>query len=242
MLVLNLGCGTRTSPNPHVINVDWSIYLRIRRNRLLRMAAPIFVRGERRERYEQLPDNILVHDLSKGIPFPTASIDVVYHSHLLEHLDRDVARTFMREVFRVLRSGGIHRIVVPDFELVSRAYLAHIQLAQDDVDQARAHDTYIAEIIEQLVRSEGYGTARQGPLRRRIENALLGDARKRGEAHRWMYDRISLRVLLEDSGFRSICVCSAETSRIPNWPAYSLDTNADGSVYKPRSLYMEALK
>ena len=32
MLILNLGCGTKVSDDPAVVNIDWSIMLRIRRN------------------------------------------------------------------------------------------------------------------------------------------------------------------------------------------------------------------
>jgi hypothetical protein len=35
----------------------------------------------------------MVHDISRGLPFPPDTIDVVYHSHLFEHLDRSAART-----------------------------------------------------------------------------------------------------------------------------------------------------
>ena len=88
---------------------------------------PLIFRGERMERFNSLPDNIMVHNLAKGIPFDSESIDVVYHSHMLEHLDRDIADKFLIEVKRVLNLGGIHRIVVPDLEKACIAYIAHIQ-------------------------------------------------------------------------------------------------------------------
>jgi SAM-dependent methyltransferase len=116
MNVLNLGCGTKVSSHPNVTNIDWSIYLRLRKNPVLRRITPLIVSGERRRRFLSLPDNILVHDLARGIPFPDQSIDAVYHSHTLEHLDRATAKRFLSEVLRVLKPGGIHRIVVPDLE------------------------------------------------------------------------------------------------------------------------------
>ena len=57
----------------------------------------------------------MVHDLSKGIPFDDNSVDVVYHSHLLEHIDRKNVPTFLKEIRRVLKPRGIHRIVVRIF-------------------------------------------------------------------------------------------------------------------------------
>jgi SAM-dependent methyltransferase len=116
MRILNLGCGTKTSSKPEVTNIDWSIYLRVRRNPLLAAVVPLLLRGERFDRFKSLPDNIMVHNLARGLPFDSDSIDVVYHSHLLEHFDREPARAFLREVRRVLKPGGIQRIVVPDME------------------------------------------------------------------------------------------------------------------------------
>ena len=53
---------------------------------------PFVVRGERLQRFRALPDNILVHDLSKSLPFSADSVDAVYHSHLLEHHTRGPKR------------------------------------------------------------------------------------------------------------------------------------------------------
>jgi hypothetical protein len=69
---------------------------------------------------------------------------------------------------------------------------------------------------------------------------LLGDARKRGEAHRWMYDRFNLGALLRSVGYKNVRVMTADTSQIEGWQQYYLDQNPDGSTYKADSLYMEA--
>lgn len=65
--------------------------------------------------------------------------------------------------------------------------------------------------------------------------------RDSGEIHRWMYDRFSLRHLLEQAGFVEVTVCNADQSRIPNFASYSLDV-VEGMVRKPDSLFMEAIK
>jgi SAM-dependent methyltransferase len=201
---------------------------------------PLFVRGERLERFRSLPDNILVHNLAKGIPFNTDSVDVVYHSHLLEHLDKDVAAKFLIEIKRVLKPGGIHRIVVPDFEKACRAYIAHIESCDKQPIESRNHDSYIALLLEQSVRKEAFGTSQQKSLRRFFENLILGDARRRGETHQWMYDRINLKALLIDLGYKEVRVQDYNTSLIPNWTEYGLDIDENGNQYKPESLYVEA--
>lgn len=70
----------------------------------------------------------------------------------------------------------------------------------------------------------------------------IGRFRQSGEVHQWMYDRYSLALLLKECGFEQIVQRSATESYIPNWSSFNLDTEPDGSIYKPDSLYMEAIK
>jgi SAM-dependent methyltransferase len=233
--ILNLGCGYKTSSAPEVTNVDWGTYQRLAKNPVLRRVAPHVIGAERAERLRMFGDNILVHDLSKGIPAEDASVDAVYHSHLLEHLDRDVAGEFMREVKRVLRPGGIQRISVPDLERYVRAYLEDLEREDGD------HDAYVAPILEQSVRRESHGTSLQARPRRIVENLILGDARKRGETHQWMYDFKNLSALLVRNGFRDPRRMSFDESAIPGWNEYGLDRDEAGGEYKPESLYIEAV-
>ena len=241
MKILNLGCGTKASSSDDVINIDWSIQLRIKRSRFFRLFSPMILRGERLKAFQGLPDNILVHDLSKGIPFPDSSVDAVYHSHTLEHLDRNIVPKFFKEVRRVLKDGGIHRIVVPDLERICVAYCGHLAECEENHEEVARHDKYVESLLEQSVRKEAYGTSTQRPLRRFIENVLLGDARKRGHTHQWMWDRFNLHHALHEAGFRDIAVKSFSESAIVGWHSYGLDLDGS-SGYKPGSLYMEARK
>jgi SAM-dependent methyltransferase len=184
----------------------------------------------------------MVHNLAKGIPFDSNSVDVVYHSHVLEHLDRDVAKSFLAEVYRVLKPRGTQRIVVPDFEVICRNYISHIDMCDSNSQEIHQHDSYISEVLEQSVRREAYSTSKKEPLRRLVENNILGDARKRGETHQWMYDRINLKQLLIEVGFTNTSNEKFNTSTIPDWSNYALDLDKDGNQYKPNSLYIEATK
>ena len=242
MKILNLGCGIKASSSPDVTNIDWAIYLRFRRNRLLRTIVPLWLKGERLDHFNSLPDNIVVYNLAKGIPYESNSLDVVYHSHMLETLDRDIASIFLMEVRRVLKPGGIQRIVAKDLEKTCRDYLSHILISDNNFAEASKHDFYIAAIIEESIRRESYGTSQQKPLIRFIENAILGDARRRGETRQWFYDRINLSALLVSLGYNYPQLQSYNTSLIPNWNEYGLDLDENGNEYKPESFYMEAQK
>lgn len=66
--------------------------------------------------------------------------------------------------------------------------------------------------------------------------------RRSGEIHRWMYDRFSLGRALVDAGFSLPQQVGPAESSIPRWVEYNLDTEPDGSTYKPDSIYMEATR
>ena len=239
MRILNLGCGARICPA--AINIDWSFYLRLKQEKWGWALARSLLRVMRLADLKDLPKNIMIHDLSKGIPFPDNSIDVVYHSHLLEHLERHAAPRFLLEVKRVLKPGGVQRIVLPDFEKLCRDYIAHCDDGVEGIEECARHENYIAAVIEQCVRREAYETSQREGWRRRLENLFLGDARKRGETHQWMYDRTTITTLLREAGFRDIRVESYNSSRINEWDAIGLDLDANGKEYIPRSLYVECL-
>ena len=69
---------------------------------------------------------------------------------------------------------------------------------------------------------------------------LLGDARKRGETHQWMWDRVNLAAALDQAGFTGAEVVNFRTSTIPDWSSTGLDQEPDGTEYRPGSLYVEA--
>jgi SAM-dependent methyltransferase len=272
---LNLGCGNRF--HPEWTNIDASY----------------------------VDPHVQIHDVRKGLPFSDETFDVVYHSHLLEHLPREAALPFSRECYRVLKRGGIIRVAVPDLERIARLYLQTLDKAL--LGHAESRNDYIwamLELYDQAVREKPGGAmleylkqnpipnesmvyARLGEEARQIvarlrhndngkqrdslgwewrdhlyrlrdrmgaalvrrllgpydyEALMLGRFRLSGEIHQWMYDRYSLTVLLEHSGFRTPRERTAVDSAIENWAQFSLDTDSNGSVYKPDSVYVEAIK
>jgi predicted SAM-dependent methyltransferase len=70
----------------------------------------------------------------------------------------------------------------------------------------------------------------------------IGRFRQSGEVHYWMYDRYSLSSLLKQCGLENIIQRTATESYIPDWVDWQLDTEPDGTVYKPDSLFVEAIK
>jgi ubiquinone/menaquinone biosynthesis C-methylase UbiE len=69
----------------------------------------------------------------------------------------------------------------------------------------------------------------------------MGIFRSGGEIHQWMYDRYSLKRLLEKAGFVHVKICAANESCITEFENYYLDV-VNGKVRKPDSIYVEAYK
>lgn len=67
-------------------------------------------------------------NLARGLPFPSASVDRIYSSHLLEHLTFEQGEDLLLECKRVLKPGGEISVCVPNAKLFVEAYLGSVSL------------------------------------------------------------------------------------------------------------------
>ncbi len=145
-------------------------------------------------------------DARKPLPFDDASVDVIYHSHLLEHLGRVEAHRFVLECFRILRPGGTMRVVVPDLEGIARAYLSALDEVRKGEDETLYEWTRL-ELIDQLVREKSGGEMaeylkRLDPGRARLVRTRAGTeidghidlARRKGAFQRLTLGKIARRL------------------------------------------------
>ena len=114
------------------------------------------------------PD-VIQYDLSRGIPLPDASCEVVYHAAVLEHMRREDALSFLRECHRILKPGGIVRVGVPDLEKLCQLYLSKLRAAlEGDAAAVHDYDWIMLELYDQTVREKSGGGMidflRQNPL------------------------------------------------------------------------------
>lgn len=242
--MLNLGCGSRMDWQWN--NVDCSPLARLAHHPWVAAVAHRlgWLSEDRYQRLGRIDPGIVLWDLRKGIPFPDRTFDVVYHSHLVEHLDREDSPAFVAECLRVLRPGGTLRIVAPDLRTLVRRYDASLAAldAEGPSDAALVgHQESVEAIFEQMVRREAAMTGRQRPLVRFLERRLR-DARSSGEVHRWMYDAYSLRALLSAAGFVETTEAGYRESRVPGWGEFLLDNEEDGREARPGSAYVEGTR
>jgi len=121
---LNLACGDHFVENTEWINIDWAP-----KNKTVQQA-----------------------NLLESLDFPDNNFTLVYTSHFLEHIPRKDVADVVKEIYRVLKFGGIIRIVVPDFEEMCREYIS--KLDEGDFEKA---SFVTVEILDQLVRQKSGG-------------------------------------------------------------------------------------
>lgn len=102
---------------------------------------------------------VIKHNFLKGIPLESNSSDIVYHSHVIEHLPKTQAQPFINECHRVLKPGGIIRIATPNLEGIVKTYLEKLEktIAEQDIDSADEYDWILLELLDQTVRSSSGG-------------------------------------------------------------------------------------
>jgi predicted SAM-dependent methyltransferase len=98
-------------------------------------------------------------NLLKGIPYPTNQFDVVYHSQVLEHFPKDAAPDFIAECYRILKPGGILRIVLPDLQNIITEYQKQLAILKENpTPEAQAnYDWIMLELFDQTVRNSTGG-------------------------------------------------------------------------------------
>jgi predicted SAM-dependent methyltransferase len=70
-------------------------------------------------------NDTLALDLRRGLPLADCSVQRAFAEHVIEHLHfRDEAPFVLGELLRVLEPGGVARIIVPDLELYTQAYVS----------------------------------------------------------------------------------------------------------------------
>ena len=159
----------------------------------------------------------------RGIGDQTA--EIVYASHLFEHITLKGRTVFLREAFRVLKPGGVIRLVVPDLELHARNYI-------HDLDQGNT------KANEQFLWSLNLHREGQYPSGKKIHQ-FLGYLQGYPHQHKYMYDQYSLSELLTKCGFTQIQKSNFGESHYSE-AIREVEYNTDLSYGS--SLYLEAIR
>lgn len=104
-------------------------------------------------------NHVRQHDLTTGLPYPDYAFDVVYSSHVIEHLTLPQLRDFLAECHRVLKPRGILRLVFPDLEEIACNYLQTLEQvrgAKTDLT-LKKYEWAKIELIDQMARQSSGG-------------------------------------------------------------------------------------
>ncbi len=103
-------------------------------------------------------EGVIAHNLLAGIPFDANTFEVAYHSHVLEHFLKPDAEHFIAECYRVLKSGGVLRVAIPDLEQIAKNYVKYLEEALNNVEGANEkYNWTVLEMYDQTVRTKGGG-------------------------------------------------------------------------------------
>jgi predicted SAM-dependent methyltransferase len=116
----------------------------------------------------------LAWNLRRPLPFPSATVEAVFHEHVLEHFSLADGVRLLDDCFRVLRPGGVLRVGVPDAGAYAHSY-------------TRDGDG--------IIESERPG--RPTPM---IALAELFYS----HGHKWMYDAETLAYVMSVAGFTNV--------------------------------------
>jgi predicted SAM-dependent methyltransferase len=154
---LNIGCGR--NPRENFINLDYLWH----------------------------PEVDVCWDISTGLPFPISSMQGIFSEHCLEHFSLMDATRILMECKRILKPGGIIRIVVPDAEKYLKTYCR-----QTDGDPTARFPYQEQEHFHGMC----------SPILN--VNRVFYQDRDSLSGHRFMYDFHVLGELLRHCGFTSV--------------------------------------
>lgn len=204
---LNVGCGA--TPVEGWVNLDNSLSVRFSRipGAMKAMARFGLVESISLRVADAAKEFNVRYGSAMHLPFKADSAEVLYSSHMLEHLDRAEARQFLAEALRVLVPGGIIRLAVPDLQMRAKAYV-----------ETGDANTFMFSL---------------GPEESalRTYKAKLKFLATGNRGHRWMYDAASLSSLVESCGFVNARSLKAGETTIPEHGKLNLWERAEESIY-----------
>ena len=213
MLKLNVGCGR--TPVQGWRNYDNSISVRLSKMpKMLMVMDKLGLLSETQLEFINIAmqNDISYANASKHLPHADGTVDVIYSSHMIEHLDKNEADAFLKEAFRVLRPGGILRISTPDLKKLIEEYTG-------------------SGDAEEFIQRTHLTRDKNNTIVRKVKYLLVGDRH-----HQNLYDAKSLQSLLESNGFINIKELPAGTTMITDPGDLNLHER------ESESLYMEATR
>ena len=170
----NIHYGCAWSAPDNWDNYDASPTLRYERIPLL---GRIYTKNDNR-----FPGNVKYGDIVKGLPLTNNSCDFVYCSHVLEHLSLNDCERALINTHRMMKKGGVSRLVLPDLEYCIKDYIENPKVSA--LEFMKSLDVGLEERPKTIIS---------------LLYSLLQNSK-----HYWMWDYVSLHNELKKAGFNNI--------------------------------------
>ena len=190
--------------------------------------------------------DLCVDDLT--LPHADNSVSLIYCAHTLEHLEERFGKKFLMECKRILKNGGIMRIVVPstdnDFRIASivnqQGFSQNIK--KHVCAQVASHllsDTAAFSLEETYTLMAKSNFSASSFFEKAIKNgASQSFSPKRPEMHISFWDYNKLLSMSKEVGFEFCIPCYKGTSQAKPF----LNTNVFDTTESQISLYVELVK
>jgi predicted SAM-dependent methyltransferase len=138
-------------------------------------------------------------NLLRPFPWGDQSAASIYMGEILEHFTKTDGEWILRECYRTLKPGGLLRIRVPDHARFWQNYVSEFERAKERprTEWSLEHTRWTAMYFRDIC----------------VRRPKLWQSM--GHFHKWMYDEISLIMLLETVGFQRVSRKAFHDSDIP---------------------------
>lgn len=122
-------------------------------------------------------------DISKPLPFADQSIDIIFSSHLIEHIYHRHFKRFLAESFRILKSGGQQIIATPSLEKLCRALYG-----ENDSIKRTIYETHLGKIMGKSL----------------TPAMVINGMSHINYGHKYLYDFETISILATDIGYKAV--------------------------------------
>ena len=240
---INLGCGSDGIDG--WVNIDNDFKLKVSSNPVLRFVAiglkRLGVLNLTVDLMPKVPPNLMFIDLSKAksLPFESGTVKYCFLSHFIEHMPRKNGISILKEVHRVLKKGGVVRVVTPDLSRYAEEFINYERRPTAKTKRfwnevyagldtpVEKFNSLFSKVSDSELNNIGL---KSWPLKW-LKRRLSSDA-----GHQWLYDYMELSFVLKSAGFKRVTRLDFRRGTVPDLDRLETRRGVD------ENMFVEAIK
>ena len=164
---------------------------------------------------------VMCMDATQRFPFQDDIFHRVYSEHMIEHVSYREGVYMLKECYRILRAGGVIRVVTPNLATILGLYVHDLCAAQNE---------YVEWICQTFVRDSP-------PNPVSVINTMFHEW-----GHQFIYDEKTLANLMHGVGFHSVRRCKLGESSFPDLQNMENEQRYPEGLLNFESMALEAVK